>query len=131
MTAPSSAHTGWVLPTSCSSAGRGGLYTSTLFDMKPDLFRSMGPALEMGRSFVCARYQRSASGLFLLWRGIGQFVATPPVPRAFRSGEHQRGVRADLAASSWSTSSARDHMHPLGSTSARVSPSPPEAPLVR
>jgi putative hemolysin len=58
--------------------GPRGLYTSTLFDMKPELFRRMGPALEMGRSFVCARYQRSASGLFLLWRGIGQFIARFP-----------------------------------------------------
>jgi putative hemolysin len=46
--------------------------------MKPELFRSMGPALEMGRSFVCERYQKSASGLFLLWRGIGQFIAQNP-----------------------------------------------------
>jgi putative hemolysin len=59
-------------------AGPRGLYTSTLFDMKPELFRSMGPALEMGRSFVCERYQKSASGLFLLWRGIGHFIAQNP-----------------------------------------------------
>jgi putative hemolysin len=58
--------------------GPRGLYTSTLFDMKPELFRRMGPALEMGRSFVCPRYQKSASGLFLLWRGIGQFIARYP-----------------------------------------------------
>ncbi len=58
--------------------GTRGLYTSTLFEMKSELFRRMGPALEMGRSFVCARYQKSASGLFLLWRGIGQFIARHP-----------------------------------------------------
>ncbi|MGC4086688.1 MAG: GNAT family N-acyltransferase [Polyangiaceae bacterium] len=55
-----------------------GLYTSTLFELSPELFRRTGPAIEMGRSFVCARYQRSASGLFLLWRGIGRFLSLHP-----------------------------------------------------
>jgi putative hemolysin len=59
-------------------SGTRGLYTSTLFDIKPELFGSMGPALEMGRSFVCERYQKSAAGLFLLWRGIGQYIARRP-----------------------------------------------------
>jgi hypothetical protein len=60
------------------AGGPGCLYTNTLFKIDPELFRRVGPALEMGRSFVCERYQRSAGGLFLLWRGIGQFVAERP-----------------------------------------------------
>jgi putative hemolysin len=58
--------------------GMGGLYTSTLFQIRPELFALTGPALEMGRSFVRSRYQKSAAGLFLLWKGIGQFVVERP-----------------------------------------------------
>jgi putative hemolysin len=94
--------------------GPRGLYTSTLFEMDPQLFRSMGPALEMGRSFVCSQYQRSASGLFLLWRGIGQFVARYP---------RYRVLFGPVSISSAYTQVSRelmvdfiklgDHMHPL------------------
>ncbi len=58
--------------------GRDGLYTSTLFAYKPRLFESMGPAIEMGRSFITSRYQKSYAGLLLLWKGIGQFVMRHP-----------------------------------------------------
>jgi putative hemolysin len=58
--------------------GVAGLYTSTLFDYRPRLFRDMGPALELGRSFVVPEYQRSHAPLLLLWRGIGAFVAAHP-----------------------------------------------------
>jgi putative hemolysin len=60
--------------------GRGldGLYTSTLFAFKPRLFESMGPALEMGRSFIRPEYQKSYTGLMQLWKGIGQFAARNP-----------------------------------------------------
>jgi putative hemolysin len=94
--------------------GPRGLYTSTLFEMDPQLFRSIGPALEMGRSFVCSQYQRSASGLFLLWRGIGQFVARFP---------RYRVLFGPVSISSAYTQVSRelmvdfiklgDHMHPL------------------
>jgi putative hemolysin len=60
------------------ASGMGGLYTSTLFQIRPELFSMTGPALEMGRSFVRSRYQKSAAGLFLLWRGIGQFIVERP-----------------------------------------------------
>jgi putative hemolysin len=60
------------------ASGLGGLYTSTLFQMRSELFDFTGAALEMGRSFVQSRYQKSAAGLFLLWRGIGQFVVERP-----------------------------------------------------
>ena len=58
--------------------GTAGLYTSTLFDFKPRLFDSMGPALEMGRSFIRSEYQKSYAGLMLLWKGIGRFVIQHP-----------------------------------------------------
>jgi putative hemolysin len=58
--------------------GLDGLYTSTLFAYKPRLFETMGPALEMGRSFIRPKYQKSYTGLVLLWKGIGQLVLRHP-----------------------------------------------------
>ncbi len=58
--------------------GTEGLYTSTLFGYKPKLFEAMGPALELGRSFIRPEYQKSFSGLLLLWKGIGRFVVEYP-----------------------------------------------------
>ncbi|MEW6217997.1 MAG: lysophospholipid acyltransferase family protein [Thermodesulfobacteriota bacterium] len=58
--------------------GVDGLYTSTLFRFRPGLFDRLGPALEMGRSFVRPEYQRSFGPLLLLWKGIGQFIVRHP-----------------------------------------------------
>ena len=58
--------------------GKRGLYTSTLFEFKGDFFRRMDPALEMGRSFIRAEYQRKPTSLPLLWRGIGRYVVRFP-----------------------------------------------------
>ena len=58
--------------------GLEGLYTSTLFRFNPQFFETMGPALELGRSFIRTEYQRSFSGLLLLWKGIGRFIQTHP-----------------------------------------------------
>ncbi len=55
-----------------------GLYTSTLFSLKPKLLRNISPALEMGRSFVRSEYQKSYQPLSLLWRGIGEYVIRNP-----------------------------------------------------
>jgi putative hemolysin len=58
--------------------GTGGLYTRTLFQYDDALLRQLGPALELGRSFVAPSYQRDFSPLLLLWKGIGRFVAAAP-----------------------------------------------------
>ncbi len=55
-----------------------GLYTSTLFTYKETFFRQMGSAVELGRSFVRAEYQKSYSTLFLLWKGIARYMAFNP-----------------------------------------------------
>jgi len=55
-----------------------GLYTSTLFRYKPGFFEHLGPALEMGRSFIRLEYQKSFTPLLLLWKGIGRFVVENP-----------------------------------------------------
>ena len=58
--------------------GKKGLYTSTLFHYKTALLARMGPALELGRSFVRSEYQRTYAPLLLLWRGIGEVVRSNP-----------------------------------------------------
>jgi len=58
--------------------GRAGLYLATLFDFHEPFFALLGPALELGRSFVRPEYQRSYAPLLALWRGIGEYVARNP-----------------------------------------------------
>jgi putative hemolysin len=54
------------------------LYTRTLFDYDESLLRQIGPALELGRSFVQPEYQRDFSPLLLLWKGISRLVSQQP-----------------------------------------------------
>ncbi len=58
--------------------GIGGLYTSTLFHYDDRLLARMGPALELGRSFVRPEYQKQFAPLLLLWKGIARFVSHRP-----------------------------------------------------
>jgi putative hemolysin len=55
-----------------------GLYTSTLFHYRQELFDTLGPAIELGRSFVRPEYQKQYAPLLLLWKGIGRYVASRP-----------------------------------------------------
>jgi len=56
-----------------------GLYTRTLFRYDERLIGRMpAPALELGRSFVRAEYQKHYNALLLLWKGIGRFIARHP-----------------------------------------------------
>jgi putative hemolysin len=58
--------------------GANGLYTRTLFRYSSALLDDLGPALELGRSFVAPEFQRDYQPLLLLWRGIGAIVAADP-----------------------------------------------------
>lgn len=58
--------------------GSRGLYTSTLFHYSPEFFRRLGPAIELGRSFVRPEYQREYAPLTLLWKGIARYAARHP-----------------------------------------------------
>lgn len=58
--------------------GAAGLYTATLFDLDPRLLRQIDPALELGRSFIIAEYQRSYAPLLLLWKGICAYIIRNP-----------------------------------------------------
>jgi putative hemolysin len=55
-----------------------GLYTSTLFHYDSEFFRRIGPALELGRSFIRPEYQRQYTPLLLLWKGLAGYVARNP-----------------------------------------------------
>ena len=55
--------------------GQNGLYTSSLFNFSKNFLESIDPAIELGRSFVCSRYQRKHSSLALLWKGILHWMA--------------------------------------------------------
>ncbi|HZC22901.1 MAG TPA: GNAT family N-acyltransferase [Candidatus Binatia bacterium] len=58
--------------------GVSGLYTSTLFRFDERFFEKLGPALELGRSFVRPEYQRQYAPLLLLWKGIARLAALHP-----------------------------------------------------
>lgn len=80
--------------------GPQGLYTSTLFEYRPGLIESMGPALEMGRSFIIPKYQKNYQPLLLLWKGVAEFVVqNPRYSKLFGcvsiSGEYS-GISQDL-----------------------------------
>jgi putative hemolysin len=54
------------------------LYTRSLFRFGREFLAGLGPAIELGRSFVHPDYQRDFGTLMLLWKGIGAFVARYP-----------------------------------------------------
>jgi putative hemolysin len=59
--------------------GKRGLYTHSLFKYRTQVLEALSPAIELGRSFVRAEYQRSFfTPLLLLWAGIGRFVERSP-----------------------------------------------------
>jgi putative hemolysin len=58
--------------------GRKGLYVPSLFSIRKSFYKALGPAVELGRSFIRPEYQRKFSLLGLLWRGIGEFLNRQP-----------------------------------------------------
>jgi putative hemolysin len=58
--------------------GISGIYTHTLFRYDPQFFARLGPALELGRSFIRPEYQRQYAPLLMLWKGIGRYLADHP-----------------------------------------------------
>ncbi|MBM4052177.1 MAG: lysophospholipid acyltransferase family protein [Planctomycetes bacterium] len=59
-------------------SGIKGLYLSNYFEFAPEILPRLEDALEMGRAWVRAEYQRKPLPLFLLWRGIALFIARHP-----------------------------------------------------
>lgn len=67
-----------ICPQILATRGPRGLYTSTLFHYRREFFEKLGPALELGRSFVIPEYQRKFASLLLLWKGIGRYISRHP-----------------------------------------------------
>jgi Acetyltransferase (GNAT) domain len=61
--------------------GPAGLYTASLFRLSARFFHELGPAIELGRSFIRPEYQRKPQSLFMLWRGIGRYLDRYPSHR--------------------------------------------------
>ena len=84
--------------------GARGFYTHSLFRFGRKFTKRMTPAIELGRSFVIAEYQKSFQPLFLLWKGLGRFVCNHPqyrylfgpvsITRAYRGKSRQ--IMADF-----------------------------------
>ena len=66
------------VPALVSRFGRKGLYTESVFRFSPGFLNRLGPAFELGRSFVRQEYQRQFAPLLLLWKGIGAWIARHP-----------------------------------------------------
>ncbi len=63
----------------CSTdAGVDQLYTATLFRYEAAFLERLGPAYELGRSFVAPDYQKDFAPLLLLWKAIGRLVLRSP-----------------------------------------------------
>lgn len=96
--------------------GRDGLYTSTLFRFAPGFPLELGPALELGRSFVREEYQRTFAPLLLLFRGLGAYLAANPRYRvlfgAVSVSASYSPYSRELIAAALGTPGA---MHPLSS----------------
>lgn len=58
--------------------GISGLYSRTLFNFDTPFIQSMGKAIEMGRSVIDEKYQKSMAPLLLLWKGIATYVSRNP-----------------------------------------------------
>lgn len=60
------------------SSGKKGFYINELFKIKKDFYPILTQSLELGRSWVRKEYQQKPLPLFLLWRGVLQFVSKNP-----------------------------------------------------
>lgn len=54
--------------------GGGGTYLARMFEFDPDFYAGP-PMLEMGRSFIVPEHQKNYYALYLLWQGIGRYLA--------------------------------------------------------
>jgi len=63
--------------------GTRGLYSHTLFNYPRRFLEELGPAIELGRSFVRAEYQRSYTPLLALWKGIFAWLLRNPHYKTF------------------------------------------------
>lgn len=94
--------------------GDAGLYTKSLFSFDGSFLDALGPAVEMGRSFVRPEMQGAGRVLALLWRGIAHLLAARPRYRTLFgpvsvSSTYSEPSRQLIA----SGLSQAEHRHPL------------------
>ncbi len=58
--------------------GVNGFYTQSLFKMKSGFYPILQQAVELGRSYIVPEYQKHRLPLFLLWKGILNFILLNP-----------------------------------------------------
>lgn len=58
--------------------GRKGLYTASLYHYSDKMLDQLTPGIELGRSFIQQKYQRSPSALGLLWKGVMAYIYHHP-----------------------------------------------------
>ena len=58
--------------------GRRGFYLHSLFRLSKELNPLLRQALELGRSFIRAEYQRQPLPLALLWKGVAEYLVRHP-----------------------------------------------------
>lgn len=61
-----------------SKYGRSGFYTDSVFRIRDGLNPILERAIELGRSFILEAYQKKRLPLFLLWKGIYQYLQHNP-----------------------------------------------------
>ncbi|MDO9631567.1 MAG: GNAT family N-acyltransferase, partial [Humidesulfovibrio sp.] len=61
-----------------AAQGAGGMYTASQFRISRGFWDRLSPALELGRSFIRPRYQKSYQPLLLLWKGLAEYVVRNP-----------------------------------------------------
>lgn len=61
-----------------SKYGRSGFYTDSVFRIQDGLNPILERAIELGRSFILEAYQKKRLPLFLLWKGIYQYLQHNP-----------------------------------------------------
>lgn len=60
------------------SEGATGTYLARMFTFAPAFYDNAPLSIELGRSFVAPEHQKHFYSLYLLWRGIGRYLALHP-----------------------------------------------------
>ncbi len=110
--------------------GTQGLYSAQLFDyeslLTPDFVHG---AIEFGRSFVLAEYQRRSVALFALWRGIGSLLVQSPHYKYLMGPVSISGTFKDQSIASMLEFFSLHFSHPLAHEVRAAQPFHPSRPL--
>ena len=102
--------------------GVAGLYLDHVFEIDPEFYEKIGPAMELSRSFVMPHFQKDSRALALLWQGLGKTATEFGCRNLFGSvtisDAFQPASRAALAAHLWQEHADREEFRQL--VSARV-----------